>query len=93
MAQNSRITFVTDPEVKRKAAELAREMGTNTSNILNMFLHAFVRTSSIPFEISLDSETPAERAEINKALAASEAEASDPGTVWLSGDEVKNGLF
>jgi len=62
-----RMSFRTDSEIKKQAELIAGELGTNTSAILNMFLHAFVRNRGIPFDVSL-TETYEERKQLNKTL-------------------------
>lgn len=66
MAQD-RISFRADSELKKQADEIAKSLGTNTSAVLNMFLHAFVRKQGMPFDVSL-SETYEERQRLNTIL-------------------------
>jgi len=62
-----RMTFRTDSAIKREAEIIAKELGTNTSAVLNICLHAFVRKRGIPFEVSL-TETQAQRQRLNAVL-------------------------
>jgi len=66
MAQE-RISFRTDGNLKKQAEIVARELGTNTSAVMNLFLTAFVRRRGIPFDVVL-GETYEERQRLNIVL-------------------------
>ena len=69
------MSFRVDKDLKRKADELFKNLGMNTSVALNMFLTQSVREQSIPFTPTM--ETP------NKRLlsALEEVEAIENGTI------------
>jgi len=62
-----KMSFNTDSEMKRQAENIAGELGTDLSAVLNIFLYAFVRNRGIPFEVSL-AEMQNERQQLNKVL-------------------------
>jgi len=78
----------TDVEIKKQVAELAEQLGMNTSTVTNVFYRAFIRSGGFPFDVSLN-ETAEEKAEIKRILEQRTKEADDPNAVWLTGDEVK----
>jgi DNA-damage-inducible protein J len=47
------INFRTDEETKEQAAEVFKQLGTDMSGALNMFLRQVVIRKGIPFDISL----------------------------------------
>lgn len=78
----------TDSEVKQQVAEIAENLGMNTSTAVNMFFRAFIRSGGMPFDVTI-GESAEERAEINRILDERTKEANDPNTKWLTGENVK----
>jgi addiction module RelB/DinJ family antitoxin len=62
-----RISFRINSDIKKQAEIIASELGTNTSAVLTMTLHAFVRKRGIPFDVSL-TETYEDRQMLNNTL-------------------------
>lgn len=50
------ILIKTDPKVKAKAQETAKELGFSLSSILNAFLKQFVKTKTVNFSAELPEE-------------------------------------
>jgi addiction module RelB/DinJ family antitoxin len=65
---SDRISFRIDSDIKKQAEIISSELGTNTSSVLSVMLHAFVRKRGIPFDVSLTLETYEDRIALNKAL-------------------------
>ena len=58
MAKKTNISFRVDEDLKKEADELFKNLGLNTSVVLNSFLTSCVREQEIPYKISMKSPEP-----------------------------------
>ncbi|MDO5843969.1 MAG: type II toxin-antitoxin system RelB/DinJ family antitoxin [Methanocorpusculum sp.] len=56
MTKTSAMSIRIDTETKERAEIICRELGTNISSAVNIFLSSFVRNNGFPFELKI--ETP-----------------------------------
>lgn len=54
--QTAVINFKTEPNVKKKAQQVAKDLGFSLSSLLNAFLKQLIRDRTINFEIEIKSE-------------------------------------
>ncbi|MCI6752501.1 MAG: type II toxin-antitoxin system RelB/DinJ family antitoxin [Selenomonadaceae bacterium] len=63
MPKADTITMRVDPQLKRQAEALCKDMGLTLSSAYTLFLKAIVNTRSIPFEIKASPALPKDTAE------------------------------
>lgn len=51
--ESSVITVKVDTKIKNEVSKVLEQLGTNTSNVINMLLHQIAIQKEIPFEITL----------------------------------------
>lgn len=55
MTKTSAMSIRVDTETKERAEIICRELGTNVSGAVNIFLSSFVRSNGFPFELKIDT--------------------------------------
>ena len=61
MTKKTNISFRVDEDLKKDADDLFKNLGLNTSVVLNSFLTSCVREQEIPYKISMKSPEPSEK--------------------------------
>lgn len=80
------ILIKTDPLIKEKAHETARELGFNLSSVLNAFLIQFVKTKTITF--STPDEEPSDYLLKEMKQAKEDRKAGKASPIFHSADEM-----
>jgi DNA-damage-inducible protein J len=90
MLSTARISVNIDEEVKKDAQKVLSEIGMDLTTAIDLLLRTIVREERIPFDLRTKKSYSEEiyRQYIRAELEESKAEASDPGTKWLSHDDV-----
>jgi DNA-damage-inducible protein J len=73
-----------DKEIKKQADQLFGDMGMNLSTAINIFLRQVIRTGSIPFKITVNTNDDQKQYNLSlrkMKLAESQTVAKDPGNV------------
>jgi len=91
-----RITFRTDSLDKSQFEQLVTALGLTTSSALNLYIKTAIREQRLPIDLALDSPigdtSAAERTEISRILRERTQIANDPGTRWLTSEQVRESL-
>ena len=81
MAKSATIRARTEPEVKRKAEAIIRELGLSPSAVITMLYRAIIRRRALPFE--LNATTLAAMQDADRGTNLIEAESIDDLIVQL----------
>lgn len=93
------INIKTDPETKKKAQELAEELGVPLSTVINVYLRQFIRTREFSFSLAYSMSPDLEKiiAEAEKDIAGGENlspvfENARSAIDWLKGSKNESAL-
>ena len=84
------ISFSIDDDIKQNAQSILNEMGLDLTTVINSFLKSLVQERRLPFKMRMEHSFRNDACTdyINSELDKSMQEATDPGTKWLTHDEV-----
>ena len=90
----ARISVNVDSEVKQNAQRILSEIGMDLTTAIDVLLRTIVREERIPFNLQTERayHEAAHREYIKVELEKAKLEAADPGTKWLTHDEVMTNL-
>ncbi len=66
MARTSNIYIRVEPDIKREAESVLKELGIPMSNAVAMFLRQIILQNGIPFDVKLPHKTPVSFASLTK---------------------------
>jgi len=86
----ARISVNVDERVKHDAQQVFGEIGMDMTTAIDLFLRTAIREGRIPFSLQTERayRESAHNAYIKAELEKSIQEATDPGTIWLSHEEL-----
>ncbi|MDP6727297.1 MAG: type II toxin-antitoxin system RelB/DinJ family antitoxin [Candidatus Marinimicrobia bacterium] len=54
--RSAHINIRTEPEIKKKAQSILKQLGMTTSEAINIFLYKVIMTGGLPFEVRIPNE-------------------------------------